>query len=565
MADVALSRAEWQETVFAARPRRVAILELQSSWALRPVRVSILRNHAVEPAVAAMRPFLAYAGLAADVVLSDYDDSLSAPPTCEADAHVVWLDPSRYPAAYGNAAAQPLTARLVELRTQLRGPMLLVDAPAALRGADILNTAVQDAAAQLPDVYRFPHATLTAVLGDGAIESRIQAMGTHVSGESALLAAQHLGLQWIPAMIRPRLKAVVVDLDDTIVGGTLSEDGVLGIRTGGAYAAVRDRLMRLHDGGILLALVTRNDGGDVNALFSRRSELAPLRRALVAVEAGWHDKAASVTAVAERLHIALDTVLVMDDNAAEVAAMAAALRDPWFIVASSPETCERALTLHPGLLSLRADGLGPQRTADLQLGQRRISEARQATDPLEYLDSLRMEVHLRLNSPEDRNRLSELSRKTNQFNTSLARLSEQDVDLYLTSADRCVVSIRLRDRLSDSGLIGAVFARRQGAEIVIDEIALSCRALGRTIEDFVLSAVLERVAADLGGAPIVVAFASGPRNGIALRWLEGRGATCENAPGRRTYVAAPDRNGNEARHPAVAVVCDDHIAPRRVV
>src|SRR5262249_11301676 len=192
-AEVALARAEWQAAVFAERPRRLALRELHPAWPLQPVRISVLRNHAVEPVLALSQPFLAYAGFDAQVVFSPYDDAMSAPPRLDADVHLVWLDPSRYASADGRSPADLLSARLRELRGALRGCMVLVDAPPALDAARDVSRALRVAAERMPDVHLFPYAGVTAPLGSDAIESRATTMGTHVSGGAALAAAQLLG------------------------------------------------------------------------------------------------------------------------------------------------------------------------------------------------------------------------------------------------------------------------------------------------------------------------------------------------------------------------------------
>lgn len=518
-ADAALARAGWQETVFAGRPRRLSLLGLRPEWTLQHIRIAMIRNLAVEPVVTLLRPYLAYAGFEAEVSLSEYDDALAAPSIEDADVHLAWLDPTRYAGSPAHEVREVVGRRITELRRALRGPMVLIDAPPELAGAPAINAALSQAGEQLPDVHVFPYARITSPLGDGAVERRSGTMATHVSGSAAMLAAQHLGLQWIPAMLRPRLKLIVVDLDGTIIGGVLGDDGVARVVTGGGYATVRDRLLRLHTQGLLLAVATKNDARDVERLFAERSDLAPLRRALVAVEAGWQDKSDSVRALVTRLGVGMDSVLVVDDNPGEMAAMAAVLRDPWFVLASSPEASARALCLHPGLLSVRADDLASRRAADVVAGQRRGAEMAAAADRGHYLRALRMEARLSVNARPDLRRLSDLSRKTNQFNTSLVRLSERDVSMYMTSPDRRAVSVRLRDRLSDSGLMAAIFARRDGDTAMIDEIAISCRALGRSIEGVILHAVLSRIAREFVSTRVVIRYTSGPRNAPAHAWL----------------------------------------------
>ena len=198
-------------------------------------------------------------------------------------------------------------------------------------------------------------------------------------------AAQHLGLGWIPAMVRPRLKAVVTDLDNTLIGGVLGEDGARDVVTEGGYAQIRERLLQLHREGVLLALVTKNDPVDVARLFAQRAELSELGRAFAVIEASWRSKAEGVQAAAQRLHIDVDSLLVIDDNPGEVAAMAGALRDPWFVVAREPELTTRALALHPGLVAVRHDVLGSKRAADLVAAERRRAELPEAADAPDYL------------------------------------------------------------------------------------------------------------------------------------------------------------------------------------
>ncbi|HEX4578491.1 MAG TPA: HAD-IIIC family phosphatase [Candidatus Dormibacteraeota bacterium] len=519
-AEAAMMRAEWQHVVFAAEPRRLALLELRAPWPLRPVRISVLRNHTVETSLSSLRGFLAYAGYVPEVVLSGYDDALSTAPVAAADVHLVWLDLSHYANAEIDGLWSWLADRVRFLRSALTGPIVVVDAGPALAGFERFNASLREAIDGLPDAHVFPLSAAVPPAVDGAsVEERASSTGTALSGRDAVALCQHLGLCWIPALLQPRLKAIVLDLDNTVVGGVLAEDGAANVRTDGTYARLRERLLALHQEGVLLALVSKNDVRDVDGLFAQRPELEALRHALVAVEAGWQDKASSVRAIAARLHVGTDSLLIVDDNPGEIAAMASALPSARFLWAEDPGSTERALTLYPGLLELRHDAAASARMSDLQAAERRAAAAQTAIDPAAYVASLQVQIRLRADDHTDRTRLSELSRKTNQFNTSLARFGEVEVDDYLTRADRRVVSVRLRDRLSDSGLVGAVFARRDGGRVVIDEIAISCRALGRSLEPAMLAAALRGVAEGLDAQTLLVPFVAGPRNEPAHAWL----------------------------------------------
>ncbi len=138
-----------------------------------------------------------------------------------------------------------------------------------------------------------------------------------------------------------------------------------------------------------------------------------------------------------------------------------------------------------------------------------------------------MQLTLAVDAVEDIGRLSELSGRTNQFNTGLLRLNEAQAASYVLDGGRCAVTVALRDRFSDSGVIAALFARREGSELVVDEIDVSCRALGRRLEPLIVAEAVARAAGALhpGNGPIPettvrFAFRSGPRNEPARRCLE---------------------------------------------
>jgi FkbH-like protein len=337
----------------------------------------------------------------------------------------------------------------------------------------------------------------------------------------------------------------------------LAEDGIRGIDVDGGYARLRTHLLTLQASGILLALVSKNEPRDVERLFVEQPSLREIGGAFVAVEAGWGSKAESVMTILKRLGLGADSALIVDDNPGEIAAMAAALGDPWFLLARDPDATSRALGLHPGVLALRQDELANSRGADLAAAERRTAEAKTAPDPSAYVASLRVELDLRMNPSADRSRLSELSRKTNQFNTTLTWFSEADVDDYLRGSERCVVSVRLRDRLSDSGTIAAVFARRVADAAVIDEIAISCRALGRALEPILLAEVLGRIARHLDVGRIQVPFVTGPRNGPARGWLDE--ATVLNGDGVREIASVITLDAITARLPVELRWRDDAV------
>jgi FkbH-like protein len=173
------------------------------------------------------------------------------------------------------------------------------------------------------------------------------------------------------------------------------------------------------------------------------------------------------------------------------------------------------------LARLRSGREDDLRVADLAAAARRETDHRAAADPDAYMRSLGLVVTLAVDPTDLIPRLHELSVKTNQFNTTLLRLSEGDLARRIADPCSRVVAASLADRLSDSGNVLSLVVRRDQNALVVEELAMSCRALGRGIETPLILIALRRLIAELGGDHVVFPFVVGPRNDPARRWLTG--------------------------------------------
>jgi FkbH-like protein len=177
------------------------------------------------------------------------------------------------------------------------------------------------------------------------------------------------------------------------------------------------------------------------------------------------------------------------------------------------------LQQYPGISGRKLESSDALRISDMAANELRAELLKQSSDPLEYISSLGAELTLSLNPVSFIGRISELSNKTNQFNTNFARLSEAEISRRLADPASRIVSVALRDRLSDSGLIGTIAGRIQEKELVIDDLCISCRALGRHLEDIMITEAIGAMADDNKVDTIVFAFKEGPRNHPARDWL----------------------------------------------
>ncbi|MGY1805636.1 HAD-IIIC family phosphatase [Blastococcus sp. SYSU D00922] len=527
-----LERLHWQPVVLGAAPRRLDLLALTPSWPTRQVHLRVHRNTTFEHVASLLPAFLAYSGLSASFNYSDYDDSLNGVGAADAtaDVEVVWLDYQRYGDVRPAVLADWLRGRLEALRARTSAPVLVVDRPGDGPAAATFNDLLERVTDQVPGCWVADLSEIARRVGDSFLDLRTRDVaGTAMSARAAVLAAQRMGLRWLPALVSPPVKALAVDLDMTLYDGVLGEDGPAGVRLTPAHEALQRMLLDLKDDGLLLALVSRNEPADVAALFSAREDF-PLRlEDFTATAIGWGAKSRAVAAVAADLRIAPDAVVFVDDNPGELAEVAAGTAVAGLVHASDPAVTATALSLFPGVHGHRRTTEDALRAADLAAAARR--EAIAQADPSDYLRSLGVRVELAVDRAEHLPRMAELTVRTNQFNAALRRTGPAELARWVAADDVRVVTAALADRLSDSGLVALVAGHRSpDGDVVVDELCISCRALGRGIEDHLLAAAVGRLLEDLGGTRALVAYEPGPRNGPARAWLAAHSAAPLDSP-----------------------------------
>lgn len=510
----------WQHTLFKKRLNRFELLKLRADWPCAAIRLRVHRNHGVEQVLSALPPFLGFGGFAAGVWTGDYDDSLSFP-AAPADASLVWVDFSRYPALETADLVAWFLGRLDALRATDDAALIVANDPDGTQRAKAVNAALDAWANRTPRAALLDLAGIASDLGEGAFDARRQKLtATRLSDAACLEAARALGLRLLPDAFAPPLKALAVDLDNTLYSGVLGEDGVAGVRMTPGHEILQKKLVELQARGLFIAIVSKNEPADVRALFAARRDF-PLRPEHVSDwRVSWNGKADGIREAAAALRIGADAFVLIDDNLGELTSVAAELPGARLVYASAAgEETAAALDHFPGLSGRNASRTDALRALDLGANREREALAAAASDPASYLKSLGVEIVLAMNPAEERGRLAEMCVKTNQFNLALARLNEVAVDRYLHDPDRRAVLVSMKDRLADSGAIAALFARREGGVLHIDELCVSCRAMGRHLEDIMIGEAIRGVLAELRAATVRLPHAVGPRNRPARSWL----------------------------------------------
>lgn len=283
-------------------------------------------------------------------------------------------------------------------------------------------------------------------------------------------------------------RCVVVDLDNTIWGGIVGQDGTGGLALGGgpdgeAYADFQRFLRGLVARGVILAACSKNDPELAERAIAEVPGMVLRRTDFAAVSAGWEPKSRRLVALAQRLRLDPGTMVFVDDDPAECAEVAAALPDVAVVhLAGGPSTFPAAVASVPGLAGGGSDA--DVRRAQSYAGLARAEELRvnSGADLAAHLRALEMTATV---APVDActlPRVAELVAKTNQFNLAPRRRTEAQLAGLLADDGAFAACLRLADRFADHGLVGVVIARLAGDEAEIDTLLLSCRVIGRTAE-----------------------------------------------------------------------------------
>jgi FkbH-like protein len=305
-----------------------------------------------------------------------------------------------------------------------------------------------------------------------------------------------------------RGKCLVLDLDNTLWGGVVGEDGVEGIELasvgmGSQYRDAQRVVAELAAQGVLLAIASKNNMEDALRPFREHPHMLLRESDFVKIRADWNPKPDNIAAIARELNIGLDSLVFVDDSPLEREAVRAAL--PGVAVPEDFPVDSSALPAFMGRVArtcftaLRV-GQEDRGKTEMYLAESRREADRSAHISLDdYLASLEMKLDLHRLREDEIARAAQLAQKTNQFNLTTKRYTEADVAAMRSALNQRVWMAALRDRFGDYGRICLVVVRLEPGSnpaAVFDAFLMSCRVMGRGVEDAVLSEIERELAAE---------------------------------------------------------------------
>lgn len=336
-----------------------------------------------------------------------------------------------------------------------------------------------------------------------------------------------------------RKKCLVLDLDNTLWGGVLGEDGIEGIQIGGDYPGKaflywQEALQQLAKSGVILTICSKNNEQDVLNAWEKNPFIVLKRDAFSAYRINWTDKATNIKELSEELNIGLDSFVFLDDNPTERELIRQVL--PMVTVPDFPEQPYMLPDFFKQLVQnyfkvYSVTDEDRKKTEQYKSNAARTHAQASFADFDKFLESLDIQIVVEAANEFNLQRIAQMTQKTNQFNLTTKRYTDADVRGFLDAGWK-IWCISVADKFGDNGITGCMMVN--GNEI--DSFLLSCRILGRGIEIAFAKTVMEMLKAD-GTNDLKAAYLPSAKNAQVKEFWDKCGFTClcENEDGSKEY------------------------------
>jgi FkbH-like protein len=542
---------------------------------LKPFKLGLLGNGTLDYVQAAIEGSGPRFGFAIDCVRCDYDQALqdalspdSPINTAGVDAALIALDWRGLPLKCevgseesAEAAAERASAYVAQVCSGVRqnsGAVPIVQSlappPEALFGA--LDRIVPGTAFDL--VHRLNRRLAQAYTGSSGLLLDVGRLAETVGVANWFdpglwnLAKAPFAMDWLPlyadhlgrlvsAIKGKARKGLVLDLDNTLWGGVIGDDGLDGIvlaqgdAAGEAFLSLQAYALALRERGVVLAVSSKNDDAVARRVFREHPEMLLREDHIAVFQANWQDKATNIASIAAELSLGLDSFVFVDDNPVERERVRQAL--PQVAVPEMPEDpalYTRTLAAAGYFETVAFSEEDRQRAGFYQQNARRAAMLSQADGLDAYLQSLDMQIDFRPFDSVNRGRIAQLINKSNQFNLTTRRYTEAEVAALEADGAVFTLQVRLTDAFGDNGMISVIVCRpdAQGCW-EIDTWLMSCRVLGRKVEDMVLKEIV-REARRRGVPELVGVYRPTDRNGMVREHYAKLGFEPDQAEGDET-------------------------------
>ena len=382
----------------------------------------------------------------------------------------------------------------------------------------------ESAASQYPYVYPVALSEIRSQLGDAAFfDPRTYYLAKLPMTAEALPAAASRVLDTVTALAGQMKKCVICDLDGTLWGGVIGDDGMDGIRLGDlddgpAFCALQRWLLELRRRGILLAVCSKNNEDTAKEVFEKHPEMILRMEDIAVFVANWEDKATNIRRIQQTLNIGMDSLVFIDDNPFERHLVRELL--PEVTVPELPEDPAEVPAYLQSLHLFEAVSFSAEdaaRTAQYQAEASRAAAESSFTSYDEYLASLDMRAEIFPFDSFHAPRIAQLTQRSNQFNLRTVRYTEAEILSLIDNPSYLTFCMKLSDRFGEHGLISVVILEKQEDALFVNTWLMSCRVLRRGAEQCLFAEIC-RISAKMGYHRLIGEYLPTAKNKMVARF-----------------------------------------------
>ena len=361
-----------------------------------------------------------------------------------------------------------------------------------------INMGLVEIVKKYEEVYLLDYEHLTSLYGKkNWFDEKLWFMAKAPISRVGLEALANEYVKYFRAMLGLTKKCIVLDLDNTLWGGILGEEGIEGIKLGhtspgNAFMDFQRELLNIYHKGFILAINSKNNEENVMEVFDDHPDMILRKEHFASIKINWIDKVQNMKYIAKELNIGMDTFVFFDDSPVERELIKQQLPEIHTVeLPDNPHLYSRILKELPdfGMLSFTEEDMKRGKMYMEQVQRKKLETS--CTSLGDFYTSLEMEAIIKKDDKFSIPRLAQMTQKTNQFNLTTIRYSESDISNFVASNSHRVYSLQLMDRFGDNGIVGELIIKEDGDVWEIDSFLLSCRVMGRNIETAFLSYIIE--------------------------------------------------------------------------